>query len=271
MKRPDPWRTKGEVMKEGVQQTTPVPRNKLHIGVAGWYIPSAQAHLMPDEGTHLQRYSRTFNAVELNRTFYALPRVPTVHKWVECVPESFRFSLKLSKKITHELKFHQAIPALKEFISLAHEFGEKLGPVLVQTPPSLEASDHVLDFLEQFRELFDHPIVMEPRHPSWTNDTVDGRLRELRIARVAADPAKVPHLAKPGGDRSIAYFRLHGTPRIYWSAYTDEVLMEWAGLVKEQLNTSEDVWVIFDNTARDAAVPNALKMQELLFTSSRSG
>jgi uncharacterized protein YecE (DUF72 family) len=186
---------------EEEEQKAPAEGNNLHIGVAGWSIPSAQAHLAPPDGTHLQRYARTLNAVELNRTFYALPRAITVRKWVDCVPEDLRFSLKLSKTITHELKFQKAIPALKEFIALAQEFGEKLGPVLVQTPPSLEAEDHVLDFLEQFRELFEHSIVMEPRHPSWTDARVDVRLKELRIARVAADPAKVPALAEPGGDR----------------------------------------------------------------------
>ena len=237
---------------------------QLHIGVAGWSIPSAHADSVPAGGTHLQRYARTFNAVEVNRTFYALPRVATVRRWVESVPEHFRFSLKLSKRVTHELKFQHAVPALQEFISLAMEFGEKLGPVLVQTPPSLEAEDHVLDFLEQFRELFDGTLVMEPRHPSWTKAPIHVRLKELRIARVAADPAKVPDLAEPGGDRSTAYFRLHGAPRIYWSVYTDEMLMEWAGRIREAMGASKDVWVIFDNTARDAAFPNALRMRELL-------
>lgn len=240
------------------------PTNNLYIGVAGWSIPTAQAHLASSDGTHLQRYARTLNAVELNRTFYALPRAITVRKWVECVPDDFKFSLKLSKSITHELKFQKAIPALKEFVALAEEFGEKLGPVLVQTPPTLEAEDHVLDFLEQFRELFDRPIVMEPRHPSWTDGRADGRLKELQIARVAADPARVPAFARPGGDRSVAYFRLHGSPRIYWSAYEDDAIADWAVRVQEAMRTSKDVWVIFDNTARDAAFPNALRMRELV-------
>jgi uncharacterized protein YecE (DUF72 family) len=251
-------------MEEGEQLSISVQAKNIHIGVAGWSIPSAQAHLAPAEGTHLQRYARTLNAVELNRTFYALPRVATVRKWVECVPENFRFSLKLSKTITHELKFQKAIPALKEFIDLAQEFGEKLGPILVQTPPSLEAEDHVLDFLEQFRELFDGSIVMEPRHSTWTDARVDLRLKELRIARVAADPAKVPALATPGGDRSITYFRLHGSPRIYWSEYTEEMLKEWVRQIREAMRSSRKVWVIFDNTARDAAFPNAMRMRKLL-------
>ena len=244
--------------------TDPLIRSKAHVGVAGWSIPSDQADLATGAGTHLQRYAGIFNAVELNRTFYALPRAATVRKWVECVPEDFRFSLKLSKAITHELKFQKAIPALKEFIALAQEFGDKLGPILVQTPPSLEAEDHVLDFLEQFRELFDRLIVLEPRHPSWTEIRTEARLRELRIARVAADPAKVPALATPGGDRSITYFQLHGSPRVYWSAYTDEMLAEWAQQVQEATRISRDVWVVFDNTARNAAFPNALRMRELL-------
>ena len=239
----------------------------MHVGVAGWSVPSDHADLATGAGTHLQRYAGIFNAVELNRTFYALPRAATVKKWVECVPDQFRFSLKLSKRITHELKFQGAISALKEFIAIAQEFGEKLGPVLVQTPPSLEAGDHVIDFLEQFRELFDRPIVLEPRHPSWAEIRTDARLKELRIARVAADPAKVPALATPGGDRSITYFRLHGSPRIYWSAYTDEMLAEWVQQVQEAERISRDVWVIFDNTARNAAFPNALEMRDRLMRS----
>jgi uncharacterized protein YecE (DUF72 family) len=101
--------------------------------------------------------------------------------------------------------------------------------------------------------------VWEPRHASWFSDEADHLLREFQIARVAADPACVPLAAQPGGYDSLVYFRLHGSPRRYYSSYDDSALNLLASQLS-QFATKAEVWCTFDNTASGAAIANALDL-----------
>ena len=104
-------------------------------------------------------------------------------------------------------------------------------------------------------------MVCEPRHPSWFEPGAESLLKDLEVARVAADPAPVPAAATPGGWAGIAYFRLHGSPRPYWSSYDADALSRWAALARE---TGVQTWAIFDNTASGAAAADALALVDLL-------
>jgi uncharacterized protein YecE (DUF72 family) len=135
--------------------------------------------------------------------------------------------------------------------------GEKLAVVLVQLPPSLEFQPNVVaSFLEQLAARVPVGIVVEPRHPSWFEETVDAFLAEREIVRVAADPAVVPRAAEPGGSTALRYFRLHGSPVAYRSSYTDEFL----DALGPKLRAGD--WCIFDNTASGAALGNAVALLE---------
>lgn len=140
--------------------------------------------------------------------------------------------------------------------------GEKLEILLVQLPPSLAFDRSVAEpFLVDLRRRWDRHIACEPRHPSWFEGEADALLDELRIARVAADPAKVPAAAEPGGWRGLAYYRLHGSPIVYRSSYDDGRLKALAARIAAEPAAA---WCIFDNTASGAATSDALKLQELL-------
>lgn len=112
-------------------------------------------------------------------------------------------------------------------------------------------------FLELFQDLHSGSFVLEPRHQSWFEKGSEDLLNRFHIARVAADPALVPSAAEPGGWRSLVYFRLHGTPRVYYSAYPSEFLQKLVVQISSIAQMST-VWCIFDNTAAGAATANAL-------------
>src|SRR5215203_6211561 len=227
----------------------------IRIGTAGWSIPKEHAAPFPAAGSHLERYGTVLNAVELNSSFYRPHRTATYERWVASVPEDFRFAVKVPKAITHERRLKDAGDLLDQFVSEVGGLGPKLGPLLIQLPPSLALQEGIADaFLREVRERVEGGIVCEPRHRSWFTPDVEVLLCELRIARVAADPAPVRGAGEPGGWRGLSYHRLHGSPRIYYSQYSSEVLAGVAEqLVTEAADDDVETWCIFDNTAAFAA------------------
>ncbi|HKP76244.1 MAG TPA: DUF72 domain-containing protein [Longimicrobiaceae bacterium] len=215
----------------------------------------------PAEGSHLARYAARFPAVEINSSFYRPHRPTTWARWADETPPDFRFSAKLPKTITHQLRLAGADEALDAFLSQAHAMGEKLAVLLVQLPPSLAFDAAVAPpFLARLRASTGVAIACEPRHPSWFEPEVDALLAELGVARVAADPACVPAAAEPGGAREVVYYRLHGSPRVYYSAYSPEYVRALAGRLAREAAAGREAWCIFDNTALGEAWRNGLEL-----------
>ena len=229
-----------------------------YVGTAGWAIPRLYAGHFPVSGSTLQRYASIFPGVEINSTFHRQHRPATYARWSDLTPADFRFSLKLSKVITHERKLLNVEEPLDGFLTHAHLLGEKLGPILVQLPPSLSFdADVATSFFESMRDRHTGPIVCEPRHPSWFTEEADESLKANRIGRVAADPAVVPAATEPGGWTDSTYYRLHGSPRKYFSRYEEESISRLADAVRK---APGEVWGIFDNTAGGAAAGDALNL-----------
>lgn len=235
----------------------------MRIGTAGWSIPKADAGHFPAAGSNLARYAARLNAVEINSSFYRPHRRSTYERWAATVSGDFRFSVKIPKAITHERRLIECNDLLLQFRDEVAGLGAKLGPLLLQLPPSLPFSDSCGEFLELLRGLFEGALVCEPRHRSWLGDVADAALRECRIGRVAADPARLPETAQVGGWGGIAYYRLHGSPRIYWSDYGEPALRSWGDVAQDHPHAA-DRWIIFDNTASGAAMGNAMRMTELV-------
>lgn len=225
----------------------------LHIGTAGWSIPRQVADRFPAEGSGLERYGARFNASEINTSFYRPHRRATYERWAASVPADFRFAVKLPKAISHVARLVDCEAALARFADEVSGLREKRGPVLVQLPPKFAFDAKVAGaFFTLAGEALGGTIACEPRHPSWFEPEAEALLTEHHIARVAADPAPVSEAARPGGWPGLAYIRLHGSPRIYWSGYEPEQLAYWARLA------SGSAWVIFDNTAGGRAAEDAL-------------
>ena len=229
----------------------------IRIGCAGWTLPRADAARFPSEGSHLERYARVFSCSEINSTFHRPHRESTFARWAASVPDGFRFSLKMAKTITHGEKLVSTEALLDEFFEPATALGNSIGCLLVQLPPKLAFDAAVAEtFLEALAERCDLPIAIEPRHASWLTPAVDDLLSDWHVARVAADPPRGEGGALPGGWQGMAYYRLHGSPRTYYSSYDDTYLRELAA----RLAQHDDAWCIFDNTAGQAAVGNALQL-----------
>jgi len=160
----------------------------VNIGTAGWGIPAQHAAAFPQGGTHLERYARRLGAVEINSSFYR-PHLPkTYQRWAGTVPEDFRFAVKVPKEITHTRRLVAAEQPLAQFLSEAGMLGAKLGPLLVQLPPSLSFEEEtVMAFFRRLRSCFDGLIACEPRHATWFTDEVDALLSRFQVARAAAD------------------------------------------------------------------------------------
>jgi uncharacterized protein YecE (DUF72 family) len=237
----------------------------IRIGTAGWSIPKEHASIFPAEGSHLERYAGALNTAEINSSFYRPHRRTTYERWAASVPEDFRFAVKIPKAITHERRLRDIADRLEQFLSEVGGLGPKLGPLLVQLPPSLRFEIGVADrFLLELRDRFTGGIACEPRHGSWFEPAVDALLNDLRIARVAADPAPVPEAGDPGGWRGLSYYRLHGSPRIYYSPYGAERRAEIAGKLAHDAAAGVQAWCIFDNTAAFAAAGDAIATKNLV-------
>lgn len=238
---------------------------RARIGTAGWSIPARLRDRFGNEGTTLARYAAVFNAVEINSSFYR-PHQPDVYRrWAESVPADFRFAAKLPQEITHDRRLAACRAPLKRFVDEVAGLGGKLRVLLVQLPPSLAFEARNVDrFFGLFRSMHPGPITVEPRHRSWFEPSVSACLAKHAIGRVAADPARVAAAAEPLIAQSVAYYRLHGSPRMYWSPYDLAQVRALGDEVEAHAKAGNEAWAMFDNTASQAAANNALQLVDWL-------
>ena len=236
----------------------------IRIGTAGWNIPRQSGHRFASSGTHLDRYSRALGCVEINSAFYRPHRPSTYARWAKSVPDDFRFAVKLTRTITHDMRLEAWRAPLDQFLDETAALGEKRGPILVQLPPSLGYSERTVQrFFDGVRRRHSGPVVCEPRHPTWFTRAVERVLVRYAIGRVAADPRCAATGDCPAGWTGVQYFRLHGSPRMYWSSYDAAALTTVARRLRAAAARGS-VYCIFDNTAAGFAAENALDLQAAL-------
>lgn len=233
----------------------------IFIGTAGWSVPAVHRSLFSKHGTHLERYALRFNAVEINTSFYRPHRRLTYERWAAQVPSDFTFAVKLPKAITHEKRLLNCQDLVTRFAEEVGGLGNKLGAVLVQFPPTLSFKiEEAEEFFANLNAAIKSAIVCEPRHSSWFAAAAEDILVRYRISRVGADPAPVPGADQPTNWGDVIYFRLHGSPRIYYSNYDTFTLQRLSDQVRHNAQRSTSTWCIFDNTASHAAIENAISM-----------
>jgi uncharacterized protein YecE (DUF72 family) len=242
---------------------TPATLPPLRIGTAGWTLPREWHEHFTGEGSHLQRYAERFAGAEINSSFYRPHRRSTYARWASSVPEQFRFAVKVPRAITHDQRLVAADVLLEVFLEEARGLDDRLGALLVQLPPSLAFRAGIAEeFFGMLREQHVGDVACEPRHETWFGAEAEALLQSFNVARVAADPARWPAAAEPGGFPDLVYLRLHGSPRMYYSAYTPEYLDATAALLRVHLERGARCWCVFDNTTLGAAAGDALKLAE---------
>ncbi len=247
----------------------PPPQQRVRVGCAGWSIPSGHKALFGVGDSMLARYASRFDCVEINSSFHRPHQRKTYERWEESVPADFRFSVKLPKLVTHELRLLGVAKPLDAFCSQVVGLGKKLGGVLVQLPPSLALEPgSAARFFAMLRRRFPtQGIACEPRHASWFQPAADALWERHDITRVGADPPPVAGAERPAGSGRWRYWRLHGAPRMYYSDYGDGALAALAAQLRQPREgrmRRGEYWVLFDNTAHGHATKDAVRLQSLL-------
>ena len=241
----------------------------LRIGCAGWSLPRDQWPHFEAEGSHLARYAGRFDTVEIDTSFYRPHRRETYARWAAATPAGFRFAVKLPKTVTHERLLVGAMPAFDEFLAQVAGLGDKLGCLLVQLAPRLAFDAAVARrFFQGLRQRHDGRVALEPRHASWFTPEADALLAGHQVGRVLADPVLHDAATAPGGWPGLVYLRMHGTPRVYWSAYDDALLARVAQRLRHAQAEGAECWCVLDNTAGGAAVANARTLARIASESS---
>lgn len=233
------------------------------IGCAGWNLGREYWTAFAPEGTHLQRYASRLHGVEINSSFYRAHRQQTYARWADSVSPGFRFSVKVPKLMTHERRLQHCEQELEVFLAECSGLQDRLGCLLVQLPPSLMFDESVAEaFFIALRTRYAGDVVLEPRHESWAG--AGPLLMAYRIAQAAVDPIRLRGDDEPQGWPGVKYWRLHGSPRIYYSHYDLPWLEKLAGTLRTAAADGVATWCIFDNTAGGAALGNALTLAALL-------
>jgi uncharacterized protein YecE (DUF72 family) len=243
---------------------------KSYIGTSGWSYGGWQGILYPEElrsKDYLPHYAGTFATVEVNYSFYHLPRSTTYEKWVALTPDDFRFALKLSRFITHIKRLQGVKVALRTFIKGSEALGNKRGPVLVQLPPSFSYNATNLKRLKGMlgaAQKLGTPAAVELRHKTWFVDEVYNALADANASLVIASSSRYPNPPDDVVTTEFVYFRFHGPRELFASPYTKAQLEHYARLMKRHLKDGRDVYAYFNNDVDGHAVRNARTLKQLI-------
>ncbi len=237
---------------------------KAAVGTSGWSYKHWTKVLYPEQlkGRHrLEIYAEHLPTVEINSTFYGLPRASTTQKWGELTPEHFRFAIKGSKLITHQHRLKDCAEALEQLLERLQPLWGKMCAMLWQLPPSFARDDKLLcDFADILPKNMRH--ALEIRHTSWLCDEVYALLAERDIALVWVSATAFPEVSERTA--KWVYLRFHGLGDTYAHSYTEEEMAPWADRVAEAVAAGCDAYCYFNNDARGHAVMNALTFTEML-------
>lgn len=236
----------------------------VRIGTSGWHYPHWRGPFYPEKlpaSKMLEFYARHFDSVELNNTFYRLPREKGLETWLDTTPKGFLFAAKGSRYLTHMKKLKDPEPGIEKFFTRISRMGKKLGPIVFQLPPNWEANPERLEgFLEALPPR--RRYAFELRNPTWHTAEIYRILRRHRAAFCIFDIAGF----QSGFEitSSFTYVRLHGPDGAYQGSYSPQALKAWADRICAWQRDLRAVYVYFDNDEAGYAAANALALKRLL-------
>jgi uncharacterized protein YecE (DUF72 family) len=240
--------------------------SEVRIGCSGWNYPHWRERVYPKglpERRWLEHYATLFDTVEINSTFYRLPKVSAVQGWVERSPAGFLFAVKMSRYLTHIRRLGGLERGIPLFYSRIEPLvaSPKLGPILWQLPPTFKRNDEglaaTLAALPGGRHCF------EFREPSWYTDEVYELLRQHGAALVIPDSPKYP-IRELELTADWTFVRFHHGRRGRRGNYSERELQEWAERIAGWQDDGIDVYAYFNNDWEGFAVRNGLRLKELL-------
>jgi uncharacterized protein YecE (DUF72 family) len=238
---------------------------QVRIGTSGWnYRHWRRRFYPPDLAVRdwFSFYSRSFDTVEINNTFYRLPGAEIFASWRQQAPSGFVYAVKASRFLTHLKKLKDPVEPLQRILGRARILGGHLGPVLYQLPPNWRCDlDRIRRFIAELPRDLQH--VLEFRDPSWHIEEVQSLLRESGIAfcihdlRGCASPCWIT--------AQHVYLRFHGPARAaYGGRYDHTHLATWAEKIVQLQASGRDVYAYFNNDENAYAVANACELRDLI-------
>jgi uncharacterized protein YecE (DUF72 family) len=234
------------------------------IGTSGWHYGQWSGTFYPPglkPSEWLRYYAARLASVEINSSFYRLPRRAVFERWREETPARFVFAVKASRYITHVKKLRDSTETVPRFLDRADGLGEKLGVVLYQFPPGWKRDEgRLAEFLRTLPP--GHRSACEFRNPTWFNDRVFDLLdaHDTAFCIHDAEGLAVPLIVT--GSR--AYVRLHGAAGMYRGSYGENRLEAWADRIGEWRGRTREIYVYFNNDEQGFAVRNALRLMEIM-------
>jgi uncharacterized protein YecE (DUF72 family) len=235
------------------------------VGTSGWSYANWRGLFYPEKLKRtdwISHYAERFPSVEVNASFYHLPRESVLAGWVERTPPGFVFAVKAWRAMTHRRRLADCGELLATFLGRLEALGPKRGPVLFQLPPKWRADrDRLAAFLDLLPS--GRRYAFEFRDPSWHDDAT---LALLEARNAAFCPFELGALTAPRvATADFVYVRLHGREARYRGAYDDRALADWAAWLKARMREGRDAYVYFDNTDEaDFALANAHRLDGLL-------
>jgi uncharacterized protein YecE (DUF72 family) len=237
---------------------------RIHIGCSGWNYRHWRGLFYPD-GLRIKDwfafYAEQFDTVEINNSFYRLPKAETFDAWRDQAPPGFRYAVKANRFITQAKKLKDCEEPVARMIAPTRHLERKLGPILYQLPPMLGIN---LDRLETFLKLLPRDLthVFEFREKSWYDDATLALLDRFGAGFVAHG---FPGKASPRwASGNVAYVRFHGGVGKYYGRYRDEVLLDWSDWLNHQVEAGKSIWAYFNNDGEAAAIHDALTLKAMM-------
>lgn len=241
---------------------------KIRIGMSGWSYSDWRGLYYPEKSKSadwLTLYADEFDTAEINSCFYRLPNPQTLINWAAKVPEDFKFAAKMSRYATHILRLKTPDEPLQRFFNIFAPVKSKLGPILVQLPPTLKFDAAVVRnyFGILQMQYGEYRFALEARHATWLERDAIKLLEEYNIAWVISQSGVgFPYSEDITSD--IVYLRFHGPEKLFSSSYTDDMLRSYARKIKRWVKDGHHVWVYFNNTMGGAAIGNARTLKKML-------
>lgn len=239
-------------------------KEKIYIGTSGWNYKDWQGRFYPDklkQEKWLEYYSRKFNSVEINNTFYQLPAKNTFEAWEDNTPGSFIFAVKASRYITHMKKLNQCSPAVDKLIEYSANLKEKMGIFLFQMP-SNQGKDHakLKAFLKHLPSRYRY--AFEFRHESWFDESIFDLLDSNDCGIVINSSPDFPFHDIATGN--ICYIRMHGDKKLYSSKYHKDELRRFAEIMLKYHEKGFYSFIYFNNDKNGHAIEDASIMQDIV-------